>query len=146
MWLWSRNDGGMIKLKTLLKEIETENIPYDYFDQGVVRTRKPIDPSIFQIGKYYSDGDVLRYIMSQHEDFEDDDRVSGVFKCVEMNPKDIEESEWNTSDGKIDFLSKSNRPFPPIILNSFGWIIDGGHRLESAKLRGDKKIKVLIQT
>ena len=135
----------MIKLKTLLKEIETENIPYDYFDKGVVRTRKPIDPNVFQVGKYYSDGDVLRYVMSQHEDFEDDDRITGAFKCVEMNPKDIEESEYFVDAEQAEWLSRSDKPYPPIVLNSWGWIIDGGHRLEAAKLRGDTKIKVLIQ-
>ncbi len=138
----------MIKLKSLIKEIETENIPYDYFDddERPLRKQKLFDPDVFKIGKYYSDGDVLRYIMSQHEDFEDDDRVAGIFKCIEMNPKDIEKSEYNINPTKVGVLVKYKKPFPPIVLNSFGWIIDGGHRLEASKLRGDKKIKVLKQT
>lgn len=68
-----------------------------------------------------------------------------MFVCLEMNPNDIEESEWHIDDDKIRQLSQSKKPFPPIVLNSNGWIIDGGHRLAAAKLRGDSKIKVLKQ-
>jgi len=120
----------MIKLKSLLKEIKKGN---------------PSMGERFQVGESYSDYDVLMYIMSQHEDFEDDYRVSGTFKCLEMNPKDIEESEYNIEDSDVELLIRSGQPYPPIVLNKFGWIIDGGHRLEAAKLRGDEKIKVLKQ-
>ncbi len=120
----------MIKLKSLLPE---------WFKPTVDVGQE------FEVGKIYDADDVYNYILSQHEDFEDDDRVYGKFKCLEMNPKDIEESEWDTSEGKIEILAQSAKPFPPIVLNSFGWIIDGGHRLAAAKLRGDVKIKALIQ-
>ncbi len=120
----------MIKLKSLLPE---------WFKPDLEGGQE------FEVGKSYDSGDVFNYILSQHEDFEDDDRLYGTFKCVEMNPKDIEESEFNIDDDKVERLSKSVRIFPPIVLNSFGWIIDGGHRLAASKLRGDTKIKVLIQ-
>jgi len=120
----------MIKLKSLLPE---------WFKPNLEGGQE------FEVGKTYDAGDVHNYVLSQHEDFEDDDRISGTFKCVEMNPNDIEESEYHIEMSDVEQLSRSNRPYPPIVLNSWGWIIDGGHRLEAAKLRGDLKIKVLIQ-
>ena len=120
----------MIKLKSLLPE---------WFKPDVNGGQE------FEVGKTYDAGDVYNYILSQHEDFEDDDRVYGTFKCLEMNPQDIEDSEWDVSDHKVKKLMTITQPFPPIVLNKFGWIIDGGHRLAAAKLRGDAKIKVLLQ-
>ena len=83
--------------------------------------------------------------MSQHEDFEESDKVDGIFKCMEVDPKTLDDSEFHIDDEKVKLLSTSSRPYPPIVLNQFGWIIDGGHRLDAAKIRGDKKIKVLKQ-
>jgi len=99
----------------------------------------------FYVGEKYDSDAVFHYVMSQHPGFEDDDRIYGVFQCLEMNPKDIEESEYVIDDDKVEQLARSDKPFPPVVLNSFGWIIDGGHRLSAAKLRGDSKIKVLKQ-
>ncbi len=120
----------MIKLKSLLPE---------WFKTDINGGQD------FEVGKTYDEGDVYNYILTQQEDFEDDDRVYGNFKCVEMNPKDIEESEFHIDWQQVEQLSRSNKPYPPVVLNSFGWVIDGGHRVEAAKKRGDKKIKVLLQ-
>ena len=54
-------------------------------------------------------------------------------------------SEYYIDASQVEWLSRSDKPYPPIVINSWGWIIDGGHRLEAAKLRGDKTIKVLKQ-
>jgi hypothetical protein len=135
----------MIKLKRLIQEIKIERIPQNFTDKAGYKIEDDLTGDEFRVEKYYSDGDVLRYILSQHPDFEEHDKVDGIFQCMELNPKDLDPSEFHVDDDKVKELSKSTRPYPPIVLNQFGWIIDGGHRLDAAKIRGDKRIKVLKQ-
>lgn len=135
----------MIRLKDLIFENKLEKLQYPVIKKSGYYIIGNHDPNVFQIGKYYSDGDVLNYIQGQHNNFEDDDRVSGIFICLELNPNDIPESEWDISDDKVNILSKSIKAFPPIVIDKKMNIIDGGHRLLASIKRGDKKIKVLKQ-
>ena len=59
--------------------IKPENLTYEYDQKpnSPVRIRKPYDWTKFEVGKYYSDGDVLNYIKSLHDDFQDDIRLDG---------------------------------------------------------------------
>jgi hypothetical protein len=135
----------MIKLKALLKEaLEKVDYPMIKLANGAYKEGSP-DWTKFKVGGYYSDGDVHRYVLSQHPEFDDDDRITGTFQLVERRPEAMPESEFLTSGDKIEQLSKSSKPFPPIVVDSKGSIIDGGHRLEAAILRGDKMIKVFHQ-
>jgi len=111
---------------------------------GTVRFGPP-DWTRFRIGGVYDAGDVHHYILSQHREFEDDERVDGYFRLRKLDPKQIESSEWHIEDMWVDQLAKSKKPFPPIVINRYGSIIDGGHRLEAAKIRGDKEILVFQQ-
>jgi len=129
-----------------VNENTVERLPIRMKDLGnnVVK-RIPPKSDDFVVGKYYDAGDVLDYVMDIHGDFWDFDRVEGVFKCEEVDPKSIEESEWHIDDFKVKQLSQSTRSFPTIVIDVNGSIIDGGHRLAAAVLRGDQKIKVLRQ-
>jgi len=100
----------------------------------------------FKINGIYSDGDILRYIHSQQREFKDDDRVDGNFQLLLVNPNTIRESEWYISDDMVADLASSSKQFPPIVIDRQGSIIDGGHRLAAAKLRGDKNILVFKPT
>jgi len=136
----------MIKLKDLIKEVKVEKIEYPLIKQsnGVYKEGS-FDWHNFIIGKFYEDGDVLRYILSQHHEFVDDDRVEGIFIFVERDPNDIDESEWDVNDWKVEHLAKSNKEYPPIVIDANDRIIDGGHRLAAAVKRGDKTIKLFQQ-
>lgn len=126
------------------KQIEKVEYPLITKPNGVTYKGNP-DWNTFKINGYYQDGDVLRYILSQHRDFEDDDRVDGVYKLIKINPNHLESSEWEIDDSKVEDLSKSNKPYPPIVVNKKKSIVDGGHRLEASKNRGDQEIFVFLQ-
>jgi NUDIX domain len=135
--------------KSDIWEADVERVPDDFENVGGASRRKPMTGEEFKVGKAYSEGDVLYYLKSIHkayDGFERDDEVEGVYKCLEMNPNDIPESEHHTEAEWIDTLSRhKDREFPPIVVNKNMDILDGGHRLAAAKLRGDKTIKVLLQ-
>ena len=129
-----------------VNESAVERLPIRMKDMGNnISKRIPPKSDDFVVGKYYDAGDVLDYVMDNHGDFWDFDRVEGVFKCEDVDPKSIEESEWHIDDYKVKQLSQSKRPFPAIVVDINGSIIDGGHRLAAAVLRGDPKIKLLRQ-
>lgn len=130
-----------------IAEIKVEELPRRYVDKGWIRQSQHPLPEDFQVGKYYSDGDVLNYIYGQHGEFseEDSERVTGIFQCIEVDPKTIPESEWHIEPSKVDMLSQSARDFPPIVIEKDGTILDGGHRLAAAIQKGIPKIKVLKQ-
>lgn len=136
----------MIKLKQLLTEVGIEKIDYPLVKQnnGTYKAGK-FDWHNFVLGKFYNDGDIQRYIYSQHSGFEDDDRINGVYQYLELNPNSIPESEWDINDDKVEMLSKSTKEFPPIVINNDNQIVDGGHRLAASKIRGDKTIKTFKQ-
>jgi hypothetical protein len=128
-----------------LKEIDVENIPRRFKDKGGYSVSEHPLATDFQVGKYYEDGDVLNYIHGQHGEFADDDRVSGVFQCIEVDPKTIPESEWHVEPEKVNQMIKMPRDIPPIVVDKQNNIIDGGHRLAAAVQRRLPKIKVLKQ-
>jgi hypothetical protein len=128
-----------------LKEMEIEKILHRFKDKGGYSVSEHPLATDFQVGKYYSDGDVLDYIYGQHGEFADDHRVTGIFKCIEVDPNTIPESEWHVEPAKVDVLAGSQREFPPIVVEKDNTIIDGGHRLAAAVQRGIPKIKVLKQ-
>ena len=68
-----------------------------------------------------------------------------MYKLVLVNPAEIESSEWEMDDDKIVEYSIMDSPIPPIVIDRSGSIVDGGHRLESAKNRGLPHIKVFRQ-
>lgn len=126
------------------KDIENMIFPLIKKANGLSYQGKP-DWKTFKINSYYQDGDVLRYIYSQHEDFEDDDRVDGIYHLIKIDPNRLEPSEWEIDDYKVEDLSKSNDQYPPIVVNKNKSVVDGGHRLEAAKVRGDNQILVFMQ-
>jgi hypothetical protein len=99
----------------------------------------------FKLGKLYSDGDVLLYIHSQHNEFEDDDRVDGVYRLQLVDPNIFSESEWAFDEDHAEEMSKSAKQYPPIVYNTDGDVVDGNHRIAAAKLRGDSDILAFIQ-
>jgi len=121
---------------------EVEKIDYPMMNKGGYSVRGEPDWKKFKLNGVYQDGDVLNYIHSQHDEFEDDDRVDGNFQLIAVDPNSIEDSEWSISDTKVQSLSQSDKQFPPIVIDDQGSIIDGGHRLAAAKLRRDKQILV----
>jgi hypothetical protein len=129
----------------VLKEAEIEKIDYPLINKNGYFVQGNYNWKLFNIGKHYSDGDVLRYIHSQHADFIDDDRVNGVYLFTEINPRSIPESTWYIDDKKVVCLSQSKNEYPPIVVNKYNEIVDGGHRLAAAVLRCDTKIKVFKQ-
>lgn len=72
------------------------------------------------------------------EDFEEGDLSDRIFwfdlyKLVNLPMKDIDISEWNVDDDRVDDyvnrISKSSETIPPIIYDPFSHsIIDGSHR------------------
>ena len=126
-----------------INQVETIEYPLIQSANGSYK-RQPFDWRNFKVGKFYSDGDILNYVKSLHEDFYDDDRIEGVYKLTEISPDDIGESEWEIDDWKVDEYANKSTEFPPIVIDSDGNIIDGGHRLEAARIRGDEKILVFI--
>jgi hypothetical protein len=96
-------------------------------------------------GQRYDASDVLIYVQNLHGGFEDDDRITGYFDCILMNPRDIPESSYMIDDDKVDAMARLDTEFPPIVVSRNLDIIDGGHRLSASVKRGDKEIKVLKQ-
>jgi hypothetical protein len=138
------NDERLIWEAYKSREVETMEFPMLSKPNGVSYRGKP-DWKKFKVNGYYRDGDVLRYIYSQHKEFEDDHRVKRIYKLISIDPNKLEPSEWEIDDYKVEDLSKSNEPYPPIVINKNKSIVDGGHRLEAAKVRGDKEILVFLQ-
>lgn len=99
----------------------------------------------FKIEKLYDEGFIQRYIFSQHHDFQDDFRINGNYKLISINPNNIEKSEWEIDNEQVLALSKSPNQYPPVVMNKDNDVVDGGHRLEAAKIRGDKEILVFLQ-
>lgn len=126
-----------------MTKVEEIKYPLVKSPNGTYR-QMPYDWRNFVVGKFYSDGDVLRYVLNLHEDFEDEDRIEGIYKLEKMHPQDIESSEWNLDDDKLEDFSSLNTQSPPIVIDRNGSIVDGGHRLEVAKQRGDDYILVFI--
>ena len=99
----------------------------------------------WNVGQRYIDWDVLVYVQNMHAGFGDDHRIHGYFDCLLMNPKNIPESQYMIDDDKVNDMAKLETNFPPIVVDKNLDIIDGGHRLAAAVLRGDTKIRVLKQ-
>ena len=142
-------DESRISLKRLIKELqedmETVDYPLKKLPSGI-HQQQPADWTKFKLNGVYGDGDVLRYVQSQHDGFEDDDRVDGNYRLQAVDPNTIQDSEWHIDDEMVQSLSQSKKQFPPIVIDKHGSIIDGGHRHAAAKLRGDKKILVFKPT
>jgi hypothetical protein len=99
----------------------------------------------WNVGQRYDASDVLIYVQNLHGGFEDDDRITGYFDCILMNPRNIPESSYMIDDDKVDDMARLDTEFPPIVVSRNLDIIDGGHRLAASVKRGDKEIKVLKQ-
>jgi len=96
------------------------------------------------IGDIFSDGDIQRYILEMHPDFEDSDRINGDYVLVNVPVTDIAPSEWELFGDKIDMFKNKQTPFPPIVLDRNLSFIDGGHRHHAALERGDRTILALM--
>lgn len=105
--------------------------------------KSPIPPDALH-GALFRDGDVQRHILSLHRDFEDSDRIEDCnFVMLRVPPAALEESEWEVSEAVAREYAARSTPFPPIVVDSSGSFIDGGHRHRAAILRGDSLIPVL---
>jgi hypothetical protein len=127
---------------------QVEQIPIEFYPHPknpVIKIRKPIDWRNLKVGRYYGDGDVQRYVHDLHKEFVDDDRIDGTFLMMEIDPASIESSEWDIDEEKVQEFSELTTEIPPIVLDEDGSIIDGGHRLEAAKMLNMSTIKVLKQ-
>jgi hypothetical protein len=136
----------IVKLQTIyenMENVETIEYPLIKLSNGIYK-KLPFDWRNFEVGKYYSDDDVQRYVINLHEDFEDFHRIDGVYKLIHINPIEIDSSEWDIDDDKVNEYAAISTQFPPIVIDQNGSIVDGGHRLEAAKQRGDDYIAVFI--
>ena len=66
------------------------------------------------------------------------------FKLVVMNLDSIETRYSGLNSDKVSEYDKRPNPPPIVIDGDSGWIIDGYHRANAAKNRGDKTIRVYV--
>lgn len=66
-----------------------------------------------------------------------------VLKRIKLNDSSIKWSKGNHPPIYHKY-AKLKTDFPPIVIGSNGYIMDGTHRVSAAKLRGDEEIDALI--
>ena len=100
----------------------------------------------FENGKIYDGGVVQRYIYSMHDDFQDDDRIDDYYQAKLVKSSSLQDSEYHIEDDKVDRYAEMGGPFPAIVMDATGDIVDGGHRLAAAKsLNADIMVLVPIK-
>lgn len=120
----------------LLKKLEIE-----------IEKQTATEDQKFQPGKTYTEGSVQRHILGLHDEFADSWRICGDFLCIEIDPQDVDDSNYDIDQEKVKEYTKrlwTEPNTPPIVLNFEGDIIDGGHRHAAAKLLGTS-ILALVQ-
>lgn len=90
----------------------------------------------FEDGKIYDGGIVQRYIYAMHDDFEDDDRIGDYYQAKLVKSTSLQDSAYHIDDDKVDRYAEMGAPFPAIVIDETGDIVDGGHRLAAAKSVG----------
>lgn len=133
-------------VSTIMENYKTEILEYpQHKDSSGLIQQGSFDWRKFKVDAFYSDGDVYRYVLALHPEFDNEDRIDGVYKLVEMNPANIDESEWDVSEAKVSRYAALPGEYPPIVVDNLGCIVDGGHRHAAALERGDHAMKVFMQ-
>ncbi len=93
------------------------------------------------------DGFFIReYILKLHDrEFVDFDRIGDLYELREVPLSSLEE-EWETYQETIDEYSRMDyNSMPPIVIDMYGSIVDGSHRMEAAKKAGRTSILAYVQ-
>jgi hypothetical protein len=69
--------------------------------------------------------------------------AKGRYQKVEL-PLDEVDADTPISTGKIERYAKRDTPFPAIVTDSSGKVVDGNHRVAAARMRGDKTISAYV--
>lgn len=102
---------------------------------------------IFEDGQMYESSYVLAYVKRLHGPaFIVDSYVSPArHRCETLLLRELSHlsgEKW-AGPGKVEIYVNLNTEAPPIVLGDYSNIVDGNHRFEAAKFRGDEHIRVL---
>ena len=104
----------------------------------------------------YTSEDIIEHVKALHsnqEDFESGDLISRIESCSyftleEVAITDIDDNEFASDDDLVKEYADKESSFPAIVLQKYGEgdfsIIDGTHRVKSAKLKGQLKMLAYI--
>ena len=90
---------------------------------------------------------LVRSIHMEEDDFIEGDLIDNIRQYPYYILKDVElnkiETAW-TDLGKVDDYAEMSTEADPVVLDHTLHAIDGSHRIEAAKERGEEKIKAYV--
>jgi ribosomal protein L37AE/L43A len=103
------------------------------------------------LGERLSAQQVLEYVKSIHTGYEDVETGESLgriaryrtFELQEINPNDIE-IPYLVDDETVREYARLTSEYPTVVLDKFGVVIDGAHRVCAAQDRGDQTIKAFV--
>jgi GNAT superfamily N-acetyltransferase/RNA:NAD 2'-phosphotransferase (TPT1/KptA family) len=126
----------------------TRNIAGEKFEITAFETQT------LPVGDVVDEADIYEYCKSHHhnpEDFYEGDIGERIehypFYILQKVPlSKIDTNEWDTLEDVVAEYAGLNTPFPPIVIYPDGTIVDGTHRANAAKQRGDTEILAWVGT
>jgi len=100
-------------------------------------------------GSSISGDDVVKHIQKNGLENERSARellgkdAKGAYQKVEL-PLDEVDADTPISSGIVERYAKRDTPFPAIVTDSSGKVVDGNHRVAAARVRGDKTISAYV--